>query len=131
MISLYSNTTHKWSLVVDGVVDNYSAKAPRFASFEGISYVYTMLVPEHQADILLCYSIIGLNLDLSVNYTNITSYTSNVWNWGQVGNYWGEPELIGRYRMVITYQNSALLYINLMFFDENKIQFWPLSYSAA
>ncbi len=67
-----------------------------------------MLVPDYQASILFSYAVIGLKSDLTVNSTNITCYNGpDFVGMTTVSHYWGEPDVISRYRIVNSYHDNA------------------------
>ncbi len=46
VLSFFDHNTIRWTLVADGIDYNYTIKGPRLHTYENITYVYTMLVPE-------------------------------------------------------------------------------------
>ena len=90
-----------------------------------------MLVPEHLASVFLSYAVIGLKPDMTVNTTNITCYTATdrgfLYN---IDRQWGEPNVIGRYTILNSYQDIFLFYITISYLDTLKQSFFPISYSA-
>ena len=61
--------------------------------------------------------MIGLNVDMSVNISNITNFCSPTVALQASSIHWGDPTIISRYRVSVGFHDGNFLKIALLYLD--------------